>query len=54
MADNNEEILRQAIARNLGAVLSLPSAGMLRHCKSRFLSELDGGILFESPAAKRR
>jgi len=52
MADNNEEILRQAIARNLGAVLSLPSAGMLRHCKSRFLSELDGGILFESPTSE--
>jgi c-di-GMP-binding flagellar brake protein YcgR len=49
MADNNEELLRQAVARNLGAVLSLPSAGMLRHCKSRFLAELDGGILFESP-----
>lgn len=52
MADNNEEILRQAVARNLGAVLSLPSAGMLRHCKSRFLAELDGGILFESPVTE--
>ena len=52
MADNNEELLRQAVARNLGAVLSLPSAGMLRHCKSRFLAELDGGILFESPASE--
>jgi c-di-GMP-binding flagellar brake protein YcgR len=52
MADNNEELLRQAVARNLGAVLSLPSAGMLRHCKSRFLAELDGGILFESPGSE--
>jgi hypothetical protein len=52
MADNNEEIVREAIARNLGAVLSLPSAGMLRHCKSRFLAELDGGILFEAPASE--
>jgi c-di-GMP-binding flagellar brake protein YcgR len=52
MADNNEEMLRQAVARNLGAVLSLPSAGMLRHHKSRFLAELDGGILFEAPAGE--
>lgn len=34
-------ILADAIARNSAAVLSLPSAGMLRHHKSRFLAEDD-------------
>src|SRR5687767_14727885 len=33
------DMLREAIARNCGVVLSLPSAGMLRHHRSRFLAE---------------
>ena len=35
--------LQDAIARNTAAVLSLPSAGMLRHQKARFLAEADDG-----------
>ena len=44
MPDNNAEILIKAATRNLAAVLSLPSAGMLRNLKSRLLGEVDGGI----------
>jgi c-di-GMP-binding flagellar brake protein YcgR len=43
MADANLEILNEAIARNAGLVLSLPSAGMLRHHKSRFLADAPAG-----------
>jgi c-di-GMP-binding flagellar brake protein YcgR len=43
MAEANLEILKAAIARNAGLVLSLPSAGMLRHHKSRFLCESPPG-----------
>jgi c-di-GMP-binding flagellar brake protein YcgR len=49
MADKDFELLHQAIARNVGAVLSLPSAGMLRHYKSRFLRGSPEGILIEAP-----
>jgi c-di-GMP-binding flagellar brake protein YcgR len=35
----SQDILREAIVRNCGVVLSLPSAGMLRHYRSRFLAE---------------
>lgn len=49
MPDNDADILREAIARNVAAVLSLPSAGMLRHHKSRLLTESEGGILMEAP-----
>jgi c-di-GMP-binding flagellar brake protein YcgR len=52
MADKNVEMLLQAVARNQGAVLSLPSAGMLRHYKSRLLAEHEGGILVESPGGE--
>ena len=48
MADGNHDLLLDAIARNAGIVLSLPSAGMLRHHKSRFLSETAGGFYVES------
>lgn len=41
-------MLLDAIARNAGIVLSLPSAGMLRHHKSRFLAETPGGFFVES------
>lgn len=45
-ADN--DILDGAIAHNAAAVLSLPSAGMLRHHKTRFLAAEDGGFWVES------
>src|SRR5215212_9497728 len=48
MPSNNLEILNAAIARNGGIVLSLPSAGLLRHHKSRFLSESPEGFWVES------
>jgi c-di-GMP-binding flagellar brake protein YcgR len=48
MAEDNLVILREAIARNAGLVLSLPSAGMLRHHKSRFLAETPEGFWVES------
>jgi hypothetical protein len=35
-------LLREAIIRNCGVMLSLPSAGMLRHYRSRFLAEASG------------
>jgi len=50
MADNNAEILAEAVARNLPAILSLPSAGMLRNYKSRLVGDLEGGILVQAPA----
>jgi c-di-GMP-binding flagellar brake protein YcgR len=49
MADDTQQILDDAVARNLGIVLSLPSAGMLRHHKSRFLAVADDGIWIECP-----
>lgn len=47
--------LREAIARNSAAVLSLPSAGMVRHHKSRFLAETGegDGFFVESVPAER-
>lgn len=44
MAADELSLLREAIARNRGAVLSLPTAGAVRHCKSRFL--VDAGDTF--------
>jgi c-di-GMP-binding flagellar brake protein YcgR len=48
MAADNLDMLIDAISRNAGIVLSLPSAGMLRHHKSRFLGEGRGGFWVES------
>src|SRR3982750_792048 len=48
MANNGVEILTDAIARNSAIVLSLPSAGMLRHHKSRFLAEDSDGVWIET------
>ncbi len=53
MGNPNYEMLKDAIARNCGAVLSLPSAGMLRHHKTRFLAETDNGFWIESIPAER-
>ncbi|HEY1921327.1 MAG TPA: PilZ domain-containing protein [Tepidisphaeraceae bacterium] len=49
MPDKNAEILRNAVSRNTGIVLSLPSAAMFRNHKSRLFCELEGGILIEAP-----
>ena len=53
MAEQITELLHKAIARNVGVVLSLPSAGMLRHYKSRFLSESDEGVMVEAPPGEQ-
>jgi c-di-GMP-binding flagellar brake protein YcgR len=50
MTEEDDKLLRDAIARNKCAVLSLPIDGTLRHCKSRFLAEHEGGILLEAAA----
>ena len=44
MIDASLDILHDAIARNAAAVISLPSAGVSRHRKTRLLAESDGGI----------
>jgi hypothetical protein len=52
MSDKDLQVLHQAIGRNTALVLSLPSAGMLRNHKSRFLGEVENGILLEAPAGE--
>lgn len=54
MSDNpNYDSLRDAIARNSAAVLSVPSAGMVRHHKTRFLGEGPDGFWIESVSDER-
>jgi len=48
-----EKLLDDAINRNAGAVLSLPSAGMLRHYKSRFLANNADGFWIESAPGEK-
>jgi len=48
MGDSTLKALRAAIARNSAAVLTLPSAGMVRHCKTRFLADDQEGFWIES------
>lgn len=45
--------MRELVARNTGAVISLPSAGMLRHHKTRFLAPDDNGFWIEAPGDER-
>jgi c-di-GMP-binding flagellar brake protein YcgR len=52
MQDADRQLLVDAIARNNGVVLSLPSAGMLRHHKSRFLADAEDGFWIESAPAE--
>lgn len=53
MQDADNQVVHSAIARNAGIVLSLPSAGILRHHKSRFLAETPDGVWVESPPEDR-
>jgi hypothetical protein len=46
---NNQQTIEGAVERNVGAVISLPSVGMLRHHKSRFLALHEGGLVLEMP-----
>ncbi|CAN5514548.1 hypothetical protein BH10PLA1_BH10PLA1_18320 [soil metagenome] len=50
MPDSELQQLQDAVARNTAAVLSLPSAGMLRHQKSRFLAPDPEGFWMECSA----
>jgi c-di-GMP-binding flagellar brake protein YcgR len=53
MLNANTELVLEAASRNVAAVLTLPSAGMLRNHKSRFISRIEEGILFQAPAEDR-
>ena len=53
MPNANYQTLSDAIARNGAGVISLPSAGMVRHHKTRFLAEAEKGFWLESAAADR-
>ena len=48
MPDLSPEVLSDAVARNSAIVLSLPSAGMFRHVKSRLLASDASGIWVEA------
>lgn len=52
-ATTNIDVLLDAVARNAAIVLSLPSAGMLRHHKSRFLSQVNDGLWIEGAPEDR-
>ncbi|MCY2952704.1 MAG: PilZ domain-containing protein [Planctomycetota bacterium] len=52
MIDASFETLLSAIARNRGAVLTLPLDDMVRHCKTWFLSENSEGFWIESDPAQ--
>ncbi len=53
MPEDARQLLTESIARNCPFVLSLPSAGLLRHHKSRFLVEKTEGLWIEVPGAER-
>ena len=54
MPDDYLQLLRDAIGRNGGCVVSLPDAmGLLHHHKSRFLAEDGNGFWIESAHAQR-
>lgn len=53
MPDSEKNALVDAVERNSAIVLSLPSAGMLRHHKSRFLQQTAEGLWVESPPEDR-
>ena len=54
MPEDNVQLLRDAIGRNCGCVVSLPNRmGLARHHKSRFLAEDDAGFWVESVPAER-
>ena len=54
MPDDNVKLLRDAIGRNGGCVVSLPDAiGLLHHHKSRFLAEDGKGFWIEAARADR-
>lgn len=53
MGSPEAQLLSDAIARNSALVLSLPSAGILRNYKSRFLGEAPGGFWVEAASGEK-
>ena len=55
MTPADTQLLKEAVARSGPAVLSLPSAGLLRHHRTRFLLPADDedGFWVEAPAGER-
>lgn len=53
MAPSDSDMLTQAIERNSAAVLSLPSAGMVRYYKTRFLRGAGERVWLESVPTER-
>ena len=53
MPSTESQLLADAIARNAGLVVSLPSAGILRSYKSRFLGEDPQGFWVEAPSEEK-
>ncbi len=53
MTDKYAKIVHEAVARSVSTLLSLPSAGMFRNHKSRFISDFEGGILMQAPGNDR-
>jgi len=53
MPSESEDMLIQAVERNSAAVLALPSAGMFRYHKTRFLRGVDERIWLESVPDER-
>jgi c-di-GMP-binding flagellar brake protein YcgR len=53
MSERDADMLTQAIERNSAAVLALPSAGMFRYYKSRFLRAVDHRVWLEGVPSER-
>lgn len=53
-ANENQQSLSDAIERNTSTVLSIPSAGLVRHFKSRFVGADADGVWIELPADARQ
>jgi c-di-GMP-binding flagellar brake protein YcgR len=53
MTDKNAKIVHDAVARSVSTLLSLPSAGMFRNHRSRFISDFESGILMQAPGSDR-
>jgi c-di-GMP-binding flagellar brake protein YcgR len=53
MSESTQEILTQAAQRKSAAVLSLPSAGVFQHRRTRFLDEATDGVWLESIPAEQ-
>ncbi len=52
MSEASLDLLREAISKRAGAVLSLPAAGALSHFKTRFLEDGEGTFVIEAVQAE--